>query len=60
VGAHLPVKAEAVASLVMRAVESNKMEKFIPSWLGPAYTFKVLVPPAYRVGTMKTFGDLLK
>jgi len=55
-----PVKPEDVASLVMRAVERNKMEKFIPSWLGPAYTFKTLVPPAYRVGTMKTFGDLLK
>jgi 3-oxoacyl-[acyl-carrier protein] reductase len=55
-----PVKPEDVASLVMRAVERNKMERFIPSWLGPAYTFKVLVPPAYRVGTMKTFGDLLK
>ncbi|HJT37299.1 MAG TPA: SDR family NAD(P)-dependent oxidoreductase [Actinomycetota bacterium] len=55
-----PVKPEAVAHLVIRAVERNKMEKFIPSWLSPAYTFKVLVPPAYRVGTMKTFGDLLK
>jgi 3-oxoacyl-[acyl-carrier protein] reductase len=55
-----PVKPEAVADLVIRAVEHNKMERFIPSWLSPAYTFKVLVPPAYRVGTMKTFGDLLK
>jgi 3-oxoacyl-[acyl-carrier protein] reductase len=55
-----PVQPQAVAELVMRAVERNKMEKFIPSWLGPAFTFKVLVPPAYRVGTMKTFGDLLK
>jgi short-subunit dehydrogenase len=55
-----PVQPDAVAALVMRAVERNKMEKFIPSWLGPAFAFKTLVPPAYRVGTMKTFGDLLK
>jgi short-subunit dehydrogenase len=55
-----PVKPEAVASLVIRAVEKHKAEKFIPSWLGPAYVFKTLVPPAYRIGTMKTFGDLLK
>ena len=55
-----PVKPSAVADLVIKSVERNKMEKFIPSWLSPAYTFKVLVPPAYRVGTMKTFGDLLK
>ena len=55
-----PVKAAAVADLVIKSVERNKAEKFIPSWLGPAYTFKVLVPPAYRIGTMKTFGDLLK
>ena len=55
-----PVKPKAVADLVIKAVERNKAEKFIPGWLSPAYTFKVLVPPAYRVGTMKTFGDLLK
>ena len=55
-----PVQPDAVAALVMRAVERNRMERFIPSWLGPAFVFKTLVPPAYRVGTMKTFGDLLK
>jgi short-subunit dehydrogenase len=55
-----PVTPEAVATLVMRAVEGNKLEKFIPSWLGAALAFKTLVPPAFRIGTQRTFRNDLK
>jgi short-subunit dehydrogenase len=54
------VSAEAVAALVIRCVERNKLEAFIPSWLSPALVFKVLVPPAYRMGTQRTFRNDLK
>jgi 3-oxoacyl-[acyl-carrier protein] reductase len=54
------VTAEAVAALVIRSVERNKLEAFIPSWLGAALVFKHLFPPAYRVGTARTFRNDLK
>ncbi|MGZ4144247.1 MAG: SDR family NAD(P)-dependent oxidoreductase [Actinomycetota bacterium] len=55
-----PVKPEAVAALVMRAVERNKLEQFIPSWLGMAFAFKTAVPPAYRIGARQQFRDVLR
>jgi short-subunit dehydrogenase len=55
-----PVTPQAVAELVMRAVEGNKFEKFIPSWLGAATVFKAMFPPAYRMGTQRTFKNELK
>jgi 3-oxoacyl-[acyl-carrier protein] reductase len=54
------VTADAVARLVIRSVERNKLEAFIPSWLGAALVFKQLFPPAYRMGTARTFKNDLR
>jgi short-subunit dehydrogenase len=50
-----PVSAERVARIIIRAVERNKLEVFIPGWLRQAYAFRVLVPPLYKFGTVQTF-----
>ena len=50
-----PVSAERVAKDVIAAVEKNKMETYIPRWLGPAVVSRVLLPPLYRSGTTRAF-----
>jgi short-subunit dehydrogenase len=50
-----PVSAERVASDVITAVEKNKLETYIPRWLGPAVVSRVLLPPIYRSGTTRAF-----
>jgi len=54
-----PVAAESVAELVMRAVAQGKAEQFIPRWLRVAWMIRVLMPGAYRRGTLREFkGEL--
>jgi short-subunit dehydrogenase len=50
-----PVSAERVARDVIAAVERNKLETYIPRWLGPAVVSRVLLPPLYRMGTTRAF-----
>jgi short-subunit dehydrogenase len=50
-----PVSAERVANDVIAAVEKNKLETYVPRWLGPAVVSRVLMPPIYRAGTTRTF-----
>jgi short-subunit dehydrogenase len=50
-----PVSAERVADDVIAAVEKNKLETYIPRWLGPAVVSRVLLPPIYRSGTTRAF-----
>ena len=50
-----PVSAERVARDVIAVVEKNKLEAYVPRWLGPAVVSRVLVPPLYRSGTTRTF-----
>ena len=50
-----PVSAERVARDVIAVVEKNKLEVYIPRWLGPAVVSRVLAPPLYRSGTTRAF-----
>jgi short-subunit dehydrogenase len=50
-----PVSAERVASDVIAVVEKNKLETYIPRWLGPAVVSRVLLPAIYRSGTTRAF-----
>src|SRR5207245_2183385 len=50
-----PVSAERVARDVIAVVEKNKLEAYVPRWLGPAAVSRVLLPPLYRAGTTRTF-----
>ena len=50
-----PVTAERVARHVIAAVEKNKLETYVPRWLGPAVVSRVLLPPLYRSGTTRAF-----
>jgi short-subunit dehydrogenase len=50
-----PVSAERVAADVIRAVEKNKLETFVPRWLGVAALSRLAMPPIYRSGTTRAF-----
>jgi short-subunit dehydrogenase len=55
-----PVSAERVARDVIAAVERNRLETYVPRWLRPAALSRHLLPPLYKAGTVRTFGDDLK
>ena len=50
-----PVTAERVAEDVIAAVEKNKLERYVPRWLGMAVVSRVALPPLYRSGTTRAF-----
>jgi len=50
-----PVSAERVAADVIAAVEKNKLETYVPRWLGPAVLSRVLLPTFYRSGATRAF-----
>ncbi len=50
-----PVSPERVARAVVRAVERERAEVFVPAALRQAVVFKALVPPLYRWGTRLAF-----
>jgi short-subunit dehydrogenase len=54
-----PVSAETVAHAVVRAVEKNVYEQYVPSWLRAAPAMQTLFPPLFRRGTAKNFGKEL-
>ena len=49
------VSAERVARDVIKAVEKNKLETYVPKWLGAAAISRLVMPPIYRAGTTRTF-----
>ncbi|MCA1830033.1 MAG: SDR family NAD(P)-dependent oxidoreductase [Actinomycetota bacterium] len=49
------VPAERIARAVIKAVESNKFETYIPGWLAFPPAMKAVVPPMYRMGTASNF-----
>jgi 3-oxoacyl-[acyl-carrier protein] reductase len=55
-----PVSPERVTAAVMRAVDKNRFEQVVPSWLGRAVVLRHLVPPLLRWGTERRFRDLTK
>src|SRR5437867_3499536 len=55
-----PVSAERVANDVIAVVEKNKLDTYVPRWLGPAVVSRVLLPRLYRAGTTRTFREELK
>jgi short-subunit dehydrogenase len=54
-----PVTAERVARDVIAAVEKNKLERYVPRWLGTAVVSRVMLPPLYRAGTTRAFRSEL-
>ena len=50
-----PVPAEDVARAVMRAVEGDRAEQYVPGWFRPAVVVRHLVPPLFRWGTRRSF-----
>ena len=55
-----PVKPERIAAAVIRAVEANQAEVFIPRWLRFPPILKVVAPPLYRSGTGRSFREELR
>jgi short-subunit dehydrogenase len=47
------IPAEAVARAVVRGVERNRAEVFVPGSLRFAYMLKALLPRLFRVGAMR-------
>ncbi|MGH2828978.1 MAG: SDR family NAD(P)-dependent oxidoreductase [Actinomycetota bacterium] len=54
-----PVPAETVARRVIRAVERDKLDSYIPRWLGGAVLARVLMPSVYRFGTARSYRGQL-
>lgn len=50
-----PVPADAVADAVVRAVEGDRHEQYVPAALRPAVVVRHLVPPLFRWGTRRSF-----
>jgi len=40
---------------VIRAVEGDRRERYVPAAFGPAVAVRHLVPPLFRWGTRRTF-----
>jgi short-subunit dehydrogenase len=54
-----PVPASDVAAAVIKAVEKDRLEQFVPAFLRSANTARHLLPGVYRWGTAKAFKDEL-
>lgn len=54
-----PIPPERVAQAVLKAVERNRTEVYVPGWLGQAFRIKALFPPLYRIGSSRAFRDQL-
>lgn len=50
-----PVAAEQVAQAVIKAVEANRHEQYVPSSFRPAVVIRHLIPPIFRFGSKKSF-----
>jgi short-subunit dehydrogenase len=50
-----PVPAADVARAVLRAVEGDRREQYVPAAFGPAVVVRHLVPPLFRWGTRRSF-----
>jgi len=55
-----PVSAERVARDVIAVVEKNKLETYVPRWLGSAVVSRVIFPAIYRFGTTRAFREELR
>jgi len=50
-----PVPAEQVAAAVIKAVEGNRHEQYVPGSFRPAVVIRHLIPPIFRFGSKKSF-----
>jgi short-subunit dehydrogenase len=50
-----PVSAGAVASVVVDAIEHERHEVYVPTWLRPAVATRHVLPPLFRWGTARSF-----
>lgn len=55
-----PVSAQKVADGVIRAIERDKLETFVPGWFRGAVAMRHLVPSLYARSTRKRFEKELK
>ncbi len=49
------ISPDEVAKAVIRAVDRDRHETFVPSWLRAASVVRHVVPPLYRSGTRRSF-----
>jgi short-subunit dehydrogenase len=54
-----PVSADAVAAVVLDAIEHGAREVYVPKWFRPAVIVRHLLPPLFRRGTARSFRDEL-
>jgi len=54
-----PVSAEAVARVVINAIEQGKPEAYVPGMFRPAVVLRHLLPPMFRWGSKRSFRDEL-
>lgn len=54
-----PVSAEEVATAVIKAVERNIYEQYVPGWLRIAPVTQAVLPPIFRRSTAKSFKDVI-
>ena len=55
-----PVSAEQVAAAVVRAVEKEKLEQYVPGAFRPAVIVRHLLPSLYAWGAKRSFRDELR
>ena len=54
-GAPRQIPPAQVAAAVIKAVEADQAERFVPGWFHQAVVFRHLVPPLFRWGTRRSF-----
>jgi short-subunit dehydrogenase len=54
-----PVSPEQVADVVVRAIERDRHEVYVPSWFRPAVVMRHLVPRLLRWGSRRSFREEL-
>lgn len=50
------VPPEQVAAAVIKAVEADRREQYVPGWFRPAVVTRHLLPPLFRWGSKRSFG----
>jgi len=48
------IPAEDVAAAVIKAVETNRLEQFVPRWFSPAVMVRHLLPGIFVSGTRRS------
>lgn len=55
-----PVPPQKIVNAVIKTIENNLAEKFVPSWFHFSYTVRVLIPALYRQGINRMYKTYFK